>query len=380
MSLPDGIRSRHLDNGNGLSIHFLEAGFDQAARPLLLLLHGFPELAYSWRKIMLPLAAAGFHVVALDQRGYGETRGWDNRYEGDLASFRFLNLVQDTLGLVWALGYQTVSAVVGHDFGSSVAGCCALIRPDIFGSVVMMSGPFTGAPAFVNDEANKDPRLPYTPATKGKDIHAALAELTPPRKHYQWYYSTPDANANMWRSPDGVHAFLRAYYHHKSADWKLNQPFKLNAWRAEDLAQLPRYYIMDLDQGMAETVAPEMPSAGHIASCGWLTEDELSHYSRTYEATGFQGGLQWYRCVTRGDNARDLRVFSGQTINVPSCFISGRQDWGVFQKPGDFEKMQHHTCTDLRGCHLLEEAGHWVQQEQPAAVATHLIEFLNSTA
>ncbi|HAU10491.1 MAG TPA: alpha/beta hydrolase, partial [Gammaproteobacteria bacterium] len=97
----------------------------------------------------------------------------------------------------------------------------------------------------------------------------------PPRKHYQWYYSTPDANANMWRSPDGVHAFLRAYYHHKSADWKLNQPFKLNAWRAEDLAQLPRYYIMDLDQGMAETVAPEMPSAKHIASCRWLTEDEL---------------------------------------------------------------------------------------------------------
>ena len=184
----------------------------------------------------------------------------------------------------------------------------------------------------------------------------------------------------MWHSPDGVHAFLRAYYHHKSADWKLNQPFKLNAWRAEDLAQLPRYYIMDLDQGMAETVAPEMPSAKHIASCRWLTEDELSHYSRTYEATGFQGGLQWYRCVTRGDNARDLRVFSGQTINVPSCFISGRQDWGIFQKPGDLEKMQHDTCTDLRGCHLLEGAGHWVQQEQPDAVATHLIEFLNSTA
>ena len=114
MSLPKGIRSRYLDNGNGLSVHLLEAGFDQVDRPLLLLLHGFPELAYSWRKVMLPLAAAGFHVVAPDQRGYGETRGWDNRYEGDLASFRFLNLVQDMLGLVWALGYPTVTVSYTH--------------------------------------------------------------------------------------------------------------------------------------------------------------------------------------------------------------------------------------------------------------------------
>ncbi len=103
-TLPPGIRSRMIDNINGLSMHVLEAGFETAGRPCVLLLHGFPELAYSWRKIMLPLASAGFHVVAPDQRGYGRTTGWDADYDGDLDSFRILNLVRDTLGLISALG------------------------------------------------------------------------------------------------------------------------------------------------------------------------------------------------------------------------------------------------------------------------------------
>src|SRR5882724_7460628 len=96
---------------------------------LLLLLHGFPELGYSWRKVMPALAAAGYHVIAPDQRGYGRTTGWHGDYDGDLASFRLLNLVRDALGLVAALGYRSVEAVVGHDFGSSVAAWCALVRP-----------------------------------------------------------------------------------------------------------------------------------------------------------------------------------------------------------------------------------------------------------
>jgi pimeloyl-ACP methyl ester carboxylesterase len=93
----------------------LEAGFETKGRPCILLLHGFPELAYSWRKVMLPLAAAGYHVVAPDQRGYGHTTGWDDAYDGDLDSFRFPNLVRDALGLVSALGYRSMAAVIGHD-------------------------------------------------------------------------------------------------------------------------------------------------------------------------------------------------------------------------------------------------------------------------
>ncbi len=116
-----GIRSRFVENINGLTMHVLEAGFEGRERPCVLLLHGFPEIAYSWRKVMLPIASAGFHVVAPDQRGYGRTTGWDGDYDGDVGSFRILNLVRDSLGLVPALGYRSVAAVVGHDFGSPVA-------------------------------------------------------------------------------------------------------------------------------------------------------------------------------------------------------------------------------------------------------------------
>src|ERR1044071_5041166 len=98
-TLPPGIRSRFVRDINGLDMHMLEAGFDGGGRPLVLMLHGFPEIAYSWRKVMLPLAAAGFHVVAPDQRGYGRTTGWDGAYDGDLSSFRILNLVRDVLNL-----------------------------------------------------------------------------------------------------------------------------------------------------------------------------------------------------------------------------------------------------------------------------------------
>src|SRR3954462_14821732 len=119
--LPPGIRARILPGVNGLAMHVLEAGFEDRGRPCLLLLHGFPELAYSWRKVMLPLAAQGYHVVAPDQRGYGRTVGGDPAYDGDLAAFRLLNLVRDALGLVTALGHAAVAAVIGHDFGSPVA-------------------------------------------------------------------------------------------------------------------------------------------------------------------------------------------------------------------------------------------------------------------
>jgi len=350
-----GVRTRFVDNGNGLTMHLLEAGDEAPGRPCVLLLHGFPELAYSWRKVMPALAAEGFHVVAPDQRGYGRTTGWDAAYDGDVDSFRLSNLVRDALGLVEALGRRSVAAVVGHDFGASVAAYCALTRPDVFRSMVLMSAPFGRASA--------------------PDIGAELAALPRPRKHYQWYYSTRAANADMWHCPQGVHAFLRAYFHVKSADWRGNKPFRLASWSAAELAQMPTYYIMELDKNMAETVAPAMPSAAEIAACRWLPEDELAVYSTEFARTGFQGGLQWYRCRTEGRN-KDLAEFAGRTIDVPSAFIAGRSDWGVYQVPGALEAMQQSACTRMRGCHLLEGAGHWVQQERPGEVVRLLLEFL----
>jgi pimeloyl-ACP methyl ester carboxylesterase len=103
--LPPGIRSRFVAEVNGLRVHVLEAGFEAVGRPLVLLLHGFPELAYSWRKVMLPLAKAGFHVAAPDQRGYGRTTGWDADYDGDLGHFRLLNAVRMRWG--WSRHWAT---------------------------------------------------------------------------------------------------------------------------------------------------------------------------------------------------------------------------------------------------------------------------------
>jgi pimeloyl-ACP methyl ester carboxylesterase len=245
------------------------------------------------------------------------------------------------------------------------------VRPDVFRSVVLMSAPFAGPPPLPFDTADAPPR-----PGREDPVYRELAALTPPRKYYQSYYSTREANADMHRASQGVHDFLRAYYHHKSADWKGNKPYPLTGWTASELAKMPTYYVMDLAKNMAETVAEEMPSAEAIAANQWLPDRELSFYSAEYERTGFQGGLQWYRCGISGVFSAELQTFSGRSIDVPSCFISGKQDWGTYQRPGVFEAMQSTACTRMLGCHLIDGAGHWVQQEQPAEVSRLLLAFL----
>ncbi|SAK55552.1 alpha/beta hydrolase [Caballeronia fortuita] len=378
LPLPDGIRARMIDNGNGLSMHVLEAGFDAPDRPCIVLLHGFPELAYSWRKVMKPLADAGFHVIAPDQRGYGRTVGGTALFDSDLDEFTFPNLVRDVLGLVSALGYRRVASVIGHDFGSPVAAWCALIRPDVFASVVMMSAPFAGPPAFPFNTAKNDARLARietAPSVMAEAV-AALALLNPPRKHYQWYYSGAQANEDMWHAPQGLAAFLRAYYHVKSADWPGNHPRPLESVTADQLAMLPTYYVMNADATMPQTVAEYMPDEASIAACAWLPDADLQIYASEYERTGFQGGLNWYRCGTDPRFAAASRTWSGRTIDVPACFIAGASDWGYYQRPGDFEAMRVLACTNFRTAHLIEGAGHWVQQEQPSTVVNRILRFL----
>ena len=354
-----------------------EAGYEEADRPCVLLLHGFPELAYSWRKIMLPLAEAGYHVIAPDQRGYGLTTGWDDNYDGDVASFRMLNLVTDALALVFALGHKTVAAVAGHDFGSPVAGFCALIRPDVFQRLVVMSAPFTGAPRLPFDSAGQD-APPAPPVSLHAMLDTKLAELERPRKHYQWYYSTPQANSDMLDAPQGLRDFLRAYYHSKSADWPDNKPFHLAGFDAAELAKMPTYYIMDRNMDMAQTVADYMPGADEAGARSWLTDEELSVYCNAFTKTGFQGGLNWYRCITDPRYLTELRAFAGQTVDVPACYIAGVADWGTFQAPGSLELMRDVVCTNLTGIHRIDGAGHWVQQEQAAKVTELLLEFLSA--
>jgi pimeloyl-ACP methyl ester carboxylesterase len=369
--LPPGVRSRFVPGINGLRVHLLEAGFDVPGRPVVLLLHGFPELAYSWRHQLPALAEAGFHAIAPDLRGYGRTTGWAPGHDAPIAPYRWFSLVRDALALVLALGHRQVHAVVGHDFGSPLAAWCALLRPDVFPRVVLMSAPFGGPPGLPFDTANH-------PSRPVPDVHAALAALPRPRLHYQWYYSRPTTAAEMDHPPQGLLAFLRAYYHHKSADWPGNQPHPLSGWTAEALALLPTYYVMDAADTMPGTVAPHMPTAAQIADCRWLPDAALQVYVDEYARTGFQGGLNWYRNSTDPQGQAELQLMAGRSIDVPALYIAGASDWGIHQRPGAFAAMQAGACRQLRGCHLLPGAGHWVQQEQPEAVNRLLLDFLQS--
>jgi len=379
-TIPAGIRSRTVPNVNGLTMHFLEAGFDTPGRPAILLLHGFPELAYSWRKVMLPLALAGYHAIAPDMRGFGRTAGWDDSYDADPDPFRILNMVRDSMALVYALGHRTVAMVAGHDAGAPIASWSALIRPDVFRTLTIMSSPFEGPPPLPFNTANG--AAPPPRAITDDELDTELAKLNPPRKYYQNYQRTRGANENMLHAPQGLHAFFRAYYHYKSADWKGNKPHPLKARTAEEMAQIPTYYVMEKDKGMAETVAPFMPSPAEIAACKWLTEDEVEVYATEYGRTGFNGALQGYR-VRRGSNPKslaELLTFSGRTIDGPSMYIAGKSDWGVYQTPGAVDKMRTTACTRMMGFHLLDGAGHWVQQEQPEQVSRLLLAFLREYA
>ncbi|TWB91259.1 alpha/beta hydrolase family protein [Bradyrhizobium macuxiense] len=374
-TLPKEVRSRMIHGVNGLDVHILEAGYESPGRPLALLLHGFPDLAYGWRHLIPILADAGYHVVAPDQRGFGRTTGWVNGYDAPLESFSLLNMTRDALGLVSALGYRRTAMLVGHDFGSPVAAYCALARPDVFPSVVLMSAPFPGPPAFPFNVAEGEPSS-VQPSAGNQGLAAALAALDPPRVHYQQYLSTRQANDDLWHPPQGLHAFLRAFFHVKSADWPGNKPHPLKAPTAIELAQMPTYYVMDLGKTMSQTVAPFQPSAAEVSACKWLTEPELGVYTEEYGRMGFQGALMAYRVFSDPALNAELRLFSGKTIDVPSLFIGGTSDWGTYAAPGALDLMRAKAATRMRGIELIEGAGHWIQQEQPDRLGMLLLGFI----
>jgi pimeloyl-ACP methyl ester carboxylesterase len=370
-TLPRGVRSRHIDTNNDVVLHVLEAGFETPGKPCVVLLHGFPELAYSWRRQLLPLAAAGFHVIAPDARGYGRSAPRPVAFEDSLLPYSMLNRVADVLGLVRALGYEQVAAVVGHDWGGPTAQWCARLRPDVFLSVVSMSTPFLGAASILplDTAENHEARHPEV------DIEKELAALPRPRKHYAWYSATSAANADMWHATQGVHDLLLEYYYYKSADWKGNRPFPLKGWTASELAKMPTYYIMDLDKGIAATAAEHKPTPAEVAACKWMTEPDLQVYAQEFERTGFQGGLNYYRIDGVFGIDSGLKSFSGKTIDVPAYYIGGSSEWAVYQTPGAFEGMDK-ACARLKGVHLVPDAGHSLAEEQPEAVNRQLIEFL----
>ncbi len=369
-----GIRQRTIDNVNGLFVRMLEAGYETPGRPVVLLLHGFPDVAWSWREVLPALARAGYHAIAPDQRGYGGTSGWDGRYDGDYATFRTHSYALDAMRLVFALGHRSVAAVVGHDFSSMVAAYCALVRPDVFRSLAMVSFPFDGPPAIPFEDAGTPP-TPTQPT-----LAAQLAALPRPREDSMTFFSSPGAAADMLHAPQGLHDFLRAYFHVKSADFSGNHPHPLASGSAGELATLPTYYIMDRGVGMAATVAPAMPSIAQVAANTWLPDSDLDVYVHAFRHTGFQGALNWFRCHTGPIGRSEIELFSGRAIEVPALFLSGVADWGTYRKPGAIERMRTTTCPRIAGVKLIEGAGHWVQQEQPKRFNAALLDFLRGPA
>jgi pimeloyl-ACP methyl ester carboxylesterase len=277
-------------------------------------------------------------------------------------------VTRDVVALVSALGIRSVEAVAGHDFGASVAAICALVRPDIFKRLVLMT-PVAGPPT-----------LPYgsgaRPAT-ADPIHAELARLNPPRKHYQWYNPTRTAVEDMTNPPQGLRPFLRAYYHQKSADNPANKPVMLRGWNAEELSIMSGYYVMPLDADMPSVTMRQTPSPEAIAACKWLTDEDIDFHAREFERTGWVGALKWYRCQTEGVNS-DLDLYSGRTIDVPAILIGGASDWGVQQIPGGFERLQTQVRTKMAESHIIPGAGHWLPQEQPDKAAALMLRFLRA--
>ncbi len=335
-TLPPGIRSRRVDNNNGLTMHILEAGFETPG-PCVLLLHGFPELAYTWRNQLLALSRAGFHVVAPDLRGYGLTAPKPVRFEDDLLPYLLSNRVVDVLGLTRALGHERVAAVIGHDWGAPTAQWCAMARPDVFQSVVSMSNPFYDSGTLPLDTANR-----LHAAQPDVDIQKELAALPRPRKHYIYYSATREANENMWHAPQGVHDLLRAMYWFKSANWPVNKPFSLKSWTAAELAKLPAYYVMDLDKGIAKTMATAKPSKEQIALCRWMTKRILRCTAPSTPEPDSRAALTPTGFSLTRDTPLIRQSLPGEKSKFPHC-TSAARGTGVFVNP----QGHSNRCTTL---------------------------------
>ena len=353
-----------------LNVHYLHAGHPE--NPCIVLLHGFPELAYSWRKNMIPLSEAGYYVIAPDLRGFGRTTGWDSRYQADLYPFSAFGMAGDMIRLVTALGKESVSLIAGHDSGAQIAAVCALLRPDIFLSAMAMSTPFTGTPKRVPGKC-----AVVKPLEQDETI-LALSKLERPRKHYTIYYSSETANADLMNAPQGLADWFRGYFYAKSADWEGNRPERLSAFCASELEKIPTYYIMNRDETMAETAQFYLEAfQGRAFPCNWLDENDIKVYAEEYGRTGFQGGLNGYRCTTSGMNARELTLLAGRQLEVPFAYLAGEKDWGIWQFPGAVETMEKEASREYGGTRIIPDAGHWVQQEQPEAVNRAILDFLS---
>lgn len=303
----------------------------QGSGPLVLLCHGFPELWISWRSQLASLAAAGYRAAAPDMRGYGGSDA-----PADPAQYTMLHHVGDMVELVRALG-ETRAVIVGHDWGAPVAWNAALLRPDMFHAVVGMS-------------------VPYTPPGR-IDLLSALAEADV-HDFYLQYFQTPGvAEAELDRDAG---ASIRRIHFGGSGE-------------GVALRGRPAFGRVDPGKGFLHGV-PEPPSST-AAAPAWWSESEMAHYAAEFSRTGFRGGLNWYRNIRRSWEL--LMPWRGLPIRQPSMFIAGASD-DVLKFAQSRPQIDNFTRTlpGLRGCHILDGAGHWIQRERASEVNGLLLDFL----
>jgi pimeloyl-ACP methyl ester carboxylesterase len=305
---------------NGIRMHVAEEG----TGPLVLLCHGFPESWYSWRHQISALAAAGYHAVAPDMRGYGQT----DRPE-PIEQYTQLHHVGDMVGVLDALGEKT-AVIVGHDWGAPVAWNAALLRPDRFRAVAALSVPYPQ-------------RGPIQPTR-------ALAHMAAGRFMYMLYFQTPGvAEAELERDPRDT---IRRVLYSGCGDlppergWRVTSPDRSRFLEGlENPAVLP----------------------------SWLTEADVDVYAGEFRRTGFRGGLNWYRNLDRTWEL--MAPWTGATVTVPALFVAGDRDMVITMARTALDRMPE-TVPNLRQSVILPGCGHWTQQERPAEVNALLLEFL----
>jgi pimeloyl-ACP methyl ester carboxylesterase len=315
---------------NGIRLHFAECGSGQ----VVILCHGFPESWYSWRHQLQALAEAGFHAVAPDMRGYGQTD-----QPAAIDQYTLLHLVGDMVALLDSLGADT-AVIAGHDWGAPVAWHAALLRPDRFRAVIGLSVPFR-------------PRGPVRPTSLMPQSEQAV--------FYQLYFQAPGiAEAEFERD---VGLSIRSLLYSASGDAPRGET------RATDGGEVG---MVSRGGGLlSNLIDPEsLP--------GWLTQADVDFYAAEFSRAGFRGGLNWYRNIDR--NWDLLAPMAGAKVTVPALYIAGDRDLvlafrGMDQLIANLAKF----VPQLRGAIMLPGCGHWTQQERAREVNDAMIEFLRRT-
>jgi pimeloyl-ACP methyl ester carboxylesterase len=340
----DNFRHNFLDI-NGVRLHTAEAG----EGPLVVLLHGFPELWYSWRHQLAFLAERGYHAVAIDQRGYGRSSKF---WSPD--AYRIGALVDDVVGLIEHLD-EGPAVVVGHDWGAPVAWSAAWLHPENFRGVMGMSVPFSGRALVA---------LPGNPfgEHRPEQFHAELAG--PGHDFYQTYFGT------LGPIVDEIEADL--------AGWVRDLMYGVSG---EGMAEAGFDPTMPCTAEAIRQSAVVIPHGRRMRERfvsprnfpTWLSEDDLQVFVSEFERTGLAGGLNYYRNIDQ--SWQDLEPHANRKLEVPSFFLGAEYDIATWWGQEAIARVEE-RCSDYRGTVILEGSGHWLQQERPAETNAVLEQFL----